>query len=52
LHVLGARGVIHDRRPDCTLAWSVDFGSDYLLGRGELSEDLYSLLSAPQMATP
>jgi hypothetical protein len=48
---LGAGGAIHEYRPDCTLAWSVDFGSDYLLGRGELSEDLYSLLSAPQVAT-
>jgi hypothetical protein len=45
LHVLGAAGQIKEYLPDCTVVWHLDFRNDYLLGRGEFVEDLYSLVS-------
>ncbi len=45
LHVVGSIGQIEEYLPDCTVVWHVDFGSNYLLGRGEFVEDLYTLLS-------
>jgi hypothetical protein len=38
-------GQIEEYLPDCTVVWHLDFGSNYLLGRGEFVEDLYTLLS-------
>ena len=45
LHVLGAAGQIKEYLADCTVVWHLDFGNDYLLGRGEFVDDLYSLVS-------
>jgi len=45
LHVVGSIGQIEEYLPDCTVVWHLDFGSNYLLGRGEFVEDLYTLLS-------
>jgi hypothetical protein len=45
LHVLGSAGHIKEYAPDCSVVWHLDFGNDYLLGRGEFVDDLYSLVS-------
>jgi hypothetical protein len=45
LHVVGSIGQIEEYLPDCTVVWHVDFESNYLLGRGEFVEDLYTLLA-------
>ena len=45
LHVVGSIGQIEEYLPDCTVVWHLDFESNYLLGRGEFVEDLYTLLS-------
>jgi hypothetical protein len=45
LHIIGAAGQIKEYLPDCTVVWHLDFGNDYLLGRGEFVDDLYSLVS-------
>lgn len=45
LHIVGAAGQIKEYAPDCTVVWHLDFGDDYLLGRGEFVDDLYSLVS-------
>ena len=45
LHIVGSIGQIEEYLPDCTVVWHLDFGSNYLLGRGEFIQDLYTLLS-------
>jgi hypothetical protein len=45
LHVVGSAGVIVEYQPDCTIVWRADFEDDYLLGRGEFIEDLYTLVA-------
>jgi hypothetical protein len=45
LHIIGAAGQIKEYTHDCSVVWHLDFGNDYLLGRGEFVEDLYSLVS-------
>jgi hypothetical protein len=31
--------------PDCTEVWRLEFDNDYLLGRGEFVDDLYTLVA-------
>jgi hypothetical protein len=45
LHIVGSMGQIEEYLPDCTVVWHLDFESNYLLGRGEFIEDLYTLLA-------
>jgi hypothetical protein len=51
LHVIGAAGQIKEYLPDCTVVWHLDFGDDFLLGRGEFIDDLYSLVSPSGVGT-
>ncbi len=44
LHMVGAAGVAREVGPDGVDVWRVDFNNDYLLGRGELIQDLYTLV--------
>jgi len=42
---VGSAGHIKEANADSEVVWHVNFGDDYLLGRGEFIEDLYTLVS-------
>lgn len=44
LHMVGAASVIREVDPAGDDVWRVEFDDDYLLGRGEFIEDLYTLV--------
>ncbi|MCK6502732.1 arylsulfotransferase family protein, partial [Myxococcota bacterium] len=45
LHVIGSSGHIMEVDPEGEPVWHLDYGGTHLLGRGELIEDLYTLVS-------
>ena len=45
LHVIGSAGHVVEVTEDGTEVWHVNFNDNHLMGRGELIEDLYTLVS-------
>jgi hypothetical protein len=44
LHVVGSAGVVREVDPAGEDVWRVEYGNQYLLGHGQLIEDLYALV--------
>jgi Arylsulfotransferase (ASST) len=51
LHLVGSAGVIREVGAGDADVWRLEYGDDYLLGHGELIEDLYDLVSPANKGT-
>lgn len=48
LHIVGAAGVARETNAAGDDVWRIAYNNDYLLGRGELIDDLYALVKPPE----